>query len=368
MFGGRRTRRAVAAGIASLGIAALLTSGSPSTPTAVAVAAAEDEPFTAQSGHHGYRVIDRDGRIASFSAPTLRDTGGGHLPSRVTGAAVTPSGRGQWMTTASGVVMRTGDAVFHGSAANLPLARPVVGMAGRAQGDGYWLLGGDGGIFTFGQARFHGSTGGMRLNRPVVGMTAHTSGAGYWLVASDGGIFTFGQARFHGSMGGRPLHRPIVAMAATPTGRGYWMVASDGGVFSFGDARFHGSMGGRPLNQPIVGMAPTHTGGGYWMLAADGGIFSFGDARFLGSPAGRMFVPAAVITPSQPPPVAAALDDQVSTAAETRAEPAPSDGEATDPEPEDVVIADASTDGQVATDPEATTTTELASTGPGDDG
>ena len=176
-----------------------------------------------------------------------------------------------------------GAATYRGSAARLPLARPIVGMAPTRTGAGYWLVASDGGIFSFGDARFYGSTGALQLVRPVVGMAATPSGRGYWLVASDGGIFTFGDAHFYGSTGAMRLARPVVGMARTRTGRGYWMVASDGGIFSFGDARFYGSTGALRLVLPVVGMAASVSGRGYWMVAADGGIFSFGDARFSGS-------------------------------------------------------------------------------------
>ena len=123
---------------------------------------------------------------------------------------------------------------FCGSAADIPLAEPIVGAASSHAGIGYWLVAADGGIFTFGDATFHGSTGGMRLNAPIVGMAATPDGGGYWLVAADGGIFTFGDATFHGSTGGIRLNAPIVGMAATPDGGGYWLVAADGGIFTFG--------------------------------------------------------------------------------------------------------------------------------------
>lgn len=190
---------------------------------------------------------------------------------------------GYWLMAADGGVFTYGDAEFHGSAASLPLVRPIVATAVPSHGRGYWMAGGDGGIFSFGEVGFHGSTGGQRLNRPIVGMAATPTGRGYWLVATDGGIFAFGDAAFFGSAGDISLNQAIVAMAATPTGRGYWLVARDGGIFSFGDAAFFGSTGDIPLNQPIVTMAPTPSGDGYWMAAADGGMFSFGDAAFLGS-------------------------------------------------------------------------------------
>ncbi|HVL93349.1 MAG TPA: hypothetical protein VM264_08385 [Acidimicrobiales bacterium] len=147
-----------------------------------------------------------------------------------------------------------------------------------SSGDGYRLAAADGGVFAFGAAGFHGSAATLRLAAPVVGMAATPTGRGYWLVAADGGVFAFGDAPFLGSTGAIRLAAPVVGMAATPTGRGYWLVAADGGVFAFGDARFLGSAAPRRLPVPVVAIASTGTGSGYWLLAADGRILAFGTA------------------------------------------------------------------------------------------
>jgi hypothetical protein len=188
---------------------------------------------------------------------------------------------GYWTNAADGGVFTYGSALFHGSAGNLVLNKPVVGMAATPGNGGYWEVASDGGIFTYGDAPFHGSTGALRLNKPVVGMAPTPDGGGYWLVASDGGIFNYGDAGFYGSTGAIHLNQPVVGMAATPDGRGYWLVAADGGIFTYGDAGFYGSRGGQPLNKPIVGMGST--GLGYWLVATDGGIFTYGNAQFHGS-------------------------------------------------------------------------------------
>jgi hypothetical protein len=200
--------------------------------------------------------------------------------------ALTPNpvtGNGYWLAGADGGVFTYGDALFHGSAGNLKLNKPIVGMAATPDGGGYWLVASDGGIFSFGNANFHGSTGNLKLNQPIVGMAATPDGGGYWLVASDGGIFSFGNANFHGSTGNLKLNQPIVGMAGTHDGGGYWLAAADGGIFTFGNAQYFGSTGGQRLNAPVTGIAADALGDGYWLTASDGGVFAFGRAPFEGA-------------------------------------------------------------------------------------
>ncbi|MGH9079806.1 MAG: alkaline phosphatase family protein, partial [Acidimicrobiales bacterium] len=204
------------------------------------------------------------------------------LATRVPFGAAGSGGPGYWLVGADGGAFSFGNAPFHGSAATLPLTKPIVGMAATHDGQGYWMVAADGGVFTYGDAGFHGSAAGVAINRPIVGMAADPTGPGYWLVGADGGIYS-ADTGFYGSTGAIPLNRPIVGMAATPDGRGYWIVAADGGVFTYGDAGFYGSTAMLPLTRPIVGMAATPDGRGYWLAGADGGVFSFGDAPFDGS-------------------------------------------------------------------------------------
>ena len=201
------------------------------------------------------------------------------------GIASTPTGRGYWLAGSDGGVFTAGDAVFRGSAGNLPLARPIVGIASTRTGRGYWLVASDGGVFAFGDAQFHGSTGNIHLNQPVVGITPTATGRGYWLVASDGGVFAFGDAQFHGSTGNIRLNQPVVSIARSAGGHGYYLTAYDGGVFAFGDARFRGAVG-HAIFWPVVGMVVA-PGTGYWLVAADGTVYRFGGAPRLGSRAGR---------------------------------------------------------------------------------
>jgi hypothetical protein len=252
--------------------------------SALSVVLATRIPFgAADSGGQGYWLVGADGGAFSFgNAPFYGSAATLPLTKPIVGMAAAPDGRGYWMVAADGGVFTYGDAGFHGSAAGVAINRPVVGMAADPGGQGYWLVGADGGIYS-GDAGFYGSTGALPLRKPIVGMAATPDGRGYWLVAADGGVFSFGDAAFHGSAAGIALNRPVVGMAATPDGQGYWLAAADGGVFAFGDAPFFGSTQGIALNRPIVGMAPTRDGQGYWLAGADGGVFSFGDAPFGGS-------------------------------------------------------------------------------------
>ena len=199
-----------------------------------------------------------------------------------------PAGsRGYWMADASGGVFAFGDAGFFGSAADAPLASPIVGLTPSPSAGGYWLVARDGGVFAFGNAAFAGSLAGGSSTAPVVGLAPTPSGRGYWMAAADGGVFAFGDAPFLGSLAGTPPSSPVVAVVATPSGKGYWLVSADGGVFAYGDAPFLGAATGATSGTPVVAAATTATGRGYWLVAADGGVFPFGDARFKGSMTGQ---------------------------------------------------------------------------------
>src|SRR5258708_1521931 len=81
-----------------------------------------------------------------------------------------------------------------------------------ASQQGYWEAASDGGVFTFGAATFYGSAAALPLNKPVVGMAVTPDNQGYWLVASDGGVFRYGSAGFFGSTGGMTLNKPVVGI------------------------------------------------------------------------------------------------------------------------------------------------------------
>ena len=84
---------------------------------------------------------------------------------------------------------------------DFPLAASISGAAVTPTGKGDWQVGLDGGVFAFGTAPFEGSLPGIGVapNTPIVGIASTADGAGYWLVGADGGVFAFGNAGFYGS-------------------------------------------------------------------------------------------------------------------------------------------------------------------------
>jgi lysophospholipase L1-like esterase len=231
---------------------------------------------------------------------------------------------GCWLAAGDGGVFSSGPAArFHGSAADVHLAQPIVGMAPTPDRAGYWLVARDGGVLTYGDATFFGSTGAMRLNQPIVAMAATTDGNGYWLLGADGGVFSFGDATFIGSAVGR-LQSRAVAIEADASGLGYRILSADGTVVAFGvpdlgssrvnagDAavgmamtpdggywivtragQVKTSMSGPTvsdfgqvttrLNAPIVAIVGSPDSRGYDLVAADGSVFAFGDTASFGS-------------------------------------------------------------------------------------
>jgi hypothetical protein len=237
----------------------------------------------------GYFLISRGGHVvAAGDAPKLPSARSGP----VVGLVATPSGKGYFAVTDTGVVETAGDAHFVGDLVTLkhPVkVRNIVAIAPTTDGHGYWLIGSDGGIFAFGDASYHGSIPGLKLHvRDVIGMVATPSGRGYLIVGSDGGVFAFGQTHFYGSLPGLKVHvNDIRGILPSAAGTGYILVGSDGGAFIFGrGVPFHGSLPGKKVHVTnIVGIALTTDNGGYWMAGSDGKVYPFGDARVLrGSP------------------------------------------------------------------------------------
>lgn len=217
-------------------------------------------------------------RPALVTGPTLPP-----LPVRVGAAAVPFSTTGVLQFGSDGGVFADGDdALFAGSAANLPRNAPVVGGAATKSARGYLLFGSDGGVFSFGDAPHFGSLAGQQLAAPVVGGMVNATGDGYWLVARDGGVFAFGSAVYAGGAAEHAPSAPIVGGAASPIGDGYWLVGADGAVYSFGDAPFFGSLVGQWHTSPIAAIVPTTSGTGYWLVGTDGAVYPFGAATWLG--------------------------------------------------------------------------------------
>jgi hypothetical protein len=233
----------------------------------------------------GAQVSAADGFGDAFAAPAT-------LPISdrpVVGiAAEPPTGLGYWTVAADGGVFTFGDAPFHGSAAPIPLAAPVVAIAATNDGGGYWLLGRDGGVFTFGNAPFFGAGVGEDPVSPAVGIapTGRHTRLGYLVAHADGSVYLHtagGSAQVAAPIAG--LAAPVIGIASTPSQAGWYLGAADGGVFTFGDARFGGSAAALHLVAPVTGIA-VRNDGGYWLVGADEGIFSFCGAPFFGTRAG----------------------------------------------------------------------------------
>ena len=275
----RTYRRASAGPVAVLGVVAAVLVGSAACSTGRPAAGTQASgqpaaglvnlPISGPASLQSVRVLRSVQDVAGepipfgtaryFGAVAHKDIGSG-----VIGMAASSSGRGYLLATASGRVLRFGDARFHGSIVARIKDR-VATIVETNNGGGYWLACSNGGVFSFGDARFHGSVRGLPLSTPIVAMAATPDGGGYWLVASNGRVFHYGEAHFYGSAAGEILSHHIVAMAIPDAG-GYWLVTSNGRVFHYGDAHFYGSVRGLPLSTPIVAMAATPDGRGYWLL------------------------------------------------------------------------------------------------------
>ena len=203
----------------------------------------------------GYWLVDRDGEVFPFGDAAPFGSAKDRSPrSAVVGIAATPTGRGYLIVDDDGRVFPFGDAPDLGGAVLAGRDR-AVGIAASPTGRGYWVASALGGVFSLGDAGFFGSAAGMPLAKPLVGLAPTPAGNGYWLFAGDGGVLSFGAAGFQGSMGGQRLAAPVVGGAGGQSGFGYTLAGADGGVFAFGDARFHGSANGTPLNKPVVAIA-----------------------------------------------------------------------------------------------------------------
>ncbi len=201
--------------------------------------------------------------------------------------AATPSGEGYYLAGEDGGVFAYGDATFAGSMGSVPLRAPVVAI--ETYGDGYWLAAADGGVFSFG-VPFHGSAADLDLAGPIVDMAVHPEGSGYWLYAEDGGVFAFGDVGFYGSdiYPVRLSEGLETGIAITPTseGDGYWMTLSLGSIGAAGDAAVVQEEHDLGDGEEVIAVAGTTTGQpGFWSLTSSGDVIALDDAQDVG-PAG----------------------------------------------------------------------------------
>jgi hypothetical protein len=122
----------------------------------------------------GYWLVASDGGIFPFGdAPGYGSTGNIRLNQPIVGMAANPHGGGYWMVASDGGIFPFGpNAGGYGSTGGIRLNKPIVGMSPTASGHGYWLVASDGGIFPFGDAPGWGSAALLPLVKPIVGIAA----------------------------------------------------------------------------------------------------------------------------------------------------------------------------------------------------
>jgi len=119
----------------------------------------------------GYWLSGGDGGVFALGAPFMGSATSLHLAKPVVGIASTPDGSGYDLAGGDGGVFTFGTAHFHGSAAIHPLPGPVVGIAIDSVTGGYWLAGSDGSVWAF-DAPDLGSAATLPLAKPIVGIAA----------------------------------------------------------------------------------------------------------------------------------------------------------------------------------------------------
>ena len=151
-------------------------------------------------------------------------------PSNNVAAPATPAARGYWLLDSNGKIWPFSAPSF-GDLTTIGVTVKPAAFQATPTGEGYWILDQNGGVHPFGDAMAYGDMTGTKLNGPVRRIEPNPAGGGYWLVASDGGVFTFGPTTFfQGSMGATRLNAPVISMGATVTGHGYWLVSDDGAI------------------------------------------------------------------------------------------------------------------------------------------
>lgn len=240
------------------------------------------------SGGKGYWVLDSRGKFHRFGdAELIPNAQLGNLkslynfglsanrPEVVVSSIPTQSGRGAYVFTNIGRVIRVGDASAISDLSGREdllwisqLNAPIVDARLSPDGRGYWMLSADGGIFTFGTATFAGSVPDKPrsdwINEEIVSFSANESGSGYVVVAKSGKAWWFNFEErpqlpnvLLETFGSSRLNSPIAAVMTRSCG-GYLMVANDGGVFAtpMSDCGFQGSLGANPPNTDIVALSP----------------------------------------------------------------------------------------------------------------
>ena len=104
---------------------------------------------------------------------------------------------------------------FDGSLPGLGVkpAAPIVGLAADPDGGGYWLVGSDGGVFGFGDAKFHGSAAGLHLAEPIVGSRRPPTAAATGWSARTAGSSPTVTPKYEGSAATVHLAKPITGIA-----------------------------------------------------------------------------------------------------------------------------------------------------------
>jgi hypothetical protein len=282
-FGAGRAGSALGAAVARIVGANLNGNAAPGDTTAALVAV--------PSGG-GYWLVGCDGSVYHFGTaahlPGARAAIAGHRG--VAAAAATRDGKGLWLVAADGKIASVGDAPVMTFA--VKPASPITGASVTPDGKGIVATTDAGVVVTAGTARNHGSLARGREQARIVDIEATRDGRGYWLVDRGGEVFAFGDAHLSGSLSGAGAHVPaggIVGMAATPDSGGYWEVGADGSVFSFGDAKFLGTARWvtPPYPYSVLTVPPgpatdvvTAPGArqGYWVVGTTGRVTNAGAA------------------------------------------------------------------------------------------
>jgi hypothetical protein len=259
----------------------------------------------------GYRLVTCDGATFPFGVGASsfgRMDLGADRPSDepVAAATLAPPGDRVWAVTRGGHVVEAGGAPLLGDA-TVARGDQAIGIAPTATGRGYWIATSRGHVVRFGDARDLVGSGRSRVGRRgehVVAMAGTPDRRGYWLLFDSGRVAGFGSADEAGDLRSHPPGAPLVAIAPHPSGDGYWILDAAGAVHAFGAARDMGSAADQPMvrldeyrglddytTAPVpaamvptraVALLPTVSGNGYWVWLDNGAVCRFGDADRLG--------------------------------------------------------------------------------------